>query len=244
MVKKEKKETSLNINPEEMSQAGLHFGHRTSKINPKMKPYLYGTRNSVHIIDLEKTAEKLKEALNFIQEIISEGKILLLVGTKIQAKDLLKSVAEECGLPYVNERWLGGTFTNFETIKKRIEYFKDLEGKRKSGELEKYTKKEKANFDREIKGLQTRFGGIKSLTKVPEAIFVLDMNKDLLAVKEARAKGVKVIGIADTNVDPNLADYPIPANDDAVTSIKYILEKIKEAILKAKPKEVKETAKK
>jgi len=241
------KKTEIDINPEEMNRAGLHFGHRTSKINPKMTPYLYGTRNSVHIIDLEKTAEKFKEALNFIQEIISEGKVLLMVGTKIQAKDLLKSTAEECGLPYVSERWLGGTFTNFETIKKRIEYFKDLENKRKTGELEKYTKKEKAMFDREIKGLQTRFGGIKSLTKIPEAIFVLDMNKDILAIREAKAKGVKVIGIADSNVDPGLADYVIPANDDAITSIKYVLEKVKEAILKSKPKEpkeVKETAKK
>jgi len=236
-TKKTRTEKKTEISIEEMAQAGLHFGHRTSRINPKMKPYLYGTRNNVNIIDLEKAAEKLKEALAFIQDIISEGKVLLLVGTKIQAKDLLKSVAEECGLPYVSERWLGGTFTNFETIKKRIEYFKDLESKRNSGELEKYTKKEKANFDREIKGLQARFGGIKSLTKVPEAIFVMDMKKDLLAVKEARAKGVKVIGIADTNVDPNLADYPIPANDDAITSIKYLLEKVKEAILKAKPKE-------
>jgi len=241
-TRKEKK-SEININAEEMAQAGLHFGHRTSNINPKMKPYLYGTRNNVNIIDLEKTAEKFKEALNFIESIISEGKTLLLVGTKIQVKDLLKGVAEECGLPYVSERWLGGTFTNFETIKKRIEYFKDLESKRKSGELEKYTKKEKAIFDREIKGLQMRFGGIKTLTKIPEAVFVSDMRKDLLAVREAKAKGVKVIGIADTNVDPNLADYPIPANDDAITSLKYILEKVKEAVLKSKPKEVKEAKK-
>jgi small subunit ribosomal protein S2 len=235
MTKKEKK-SEIKIDTEEMARAGLHFGHRTSNINPKMKPYIYGTRNSVYVIDLEKTAEKLKEALNFIQEIIFEGKILLLVGTKIQVKEVLKNTAEECGLPYVSERWLGGTFTNFETIKKRIDYFKDLEDKRKSGELEKYTKKEKANFDREIKGLEMRFGGIKTLTKIPEAIFVSDMRKDILAIREAKARGVKVIGIADTNVDPNLADYPIPANDDAVTSIKYILEKVKEAVLKAKPK--------
>jgi small subunit ribosomal protein S2 len=236
MTKKEKK-SEIKINTEEMAQAGLHFGHKTSKINPKMTPYLAGIRNSINIIDLEKTAEKMKEALDFIQEIVSEGKILLLVGTKVQVKELLKNTAEECGLPYVSERWLGGTFTNFETIKKRIEYFKDLESKRKSGELEKYTKKEKAIFDREIKGLQMRFGGIKSLNRVPEAIFVSDMKKDILAIREAKAKGVKVIGIADTNVDPNLADYPIPANDDAITSLRYILGKLKEAILNAKPKE-------
>ncbi|MCX6760870.1 MAG: 30S ribosomal protein S2 [Candidatus Nealsonbacteria bacterium] len=237
MTKKEKK-SEIKISAEEMAQAGLHFGHKTSKINPKMNSYLAGTRNSISIIDLEKTTEKLKEALDFIQDIVSEGKILLLVGTKVQVKELLKNTAEECGLPYVSERWLGGTFTNFETIKKRIDYFKDLENKRNSGELEKYTKKEKAIFDREIKGLQMRFGGIKSLTRVPDAIFISDMKKEILAIREAKAKGVKVIGIADTNVDPNLADYPIPANDDAITSLRYILEKVKEAILNAKPKEI------
>jgi small subunit ribosomal protein S2 len=237
MTKKEKK-SEIKIDAEEMAQAGLHFGHKTSKINPKMKPYLAGTRNSIYIIDLEKTVEKLKEALDFIQDIVSEGKTLVLVGTKVQVKEILKNTAEECGLPYVSERWLGGTFTNFETIKKRIDYFKDLESKRKSGELEKYTKKEKANFDREIKGLEMRFGGIKNLTRIPEAIFVSDMKKDILAIREAKAKGVKVIGIADTNVDPNLADYPIPANDDAITSLRYILGKVKEAILNAKPKEI------
>lgn len=220
-----------------MAQAGLHFGHKTSKINPKMKPYICGTRNSIYIIDLEKTVDKFNEALDFIQELVSEGKTILLVGTKVQAKDIIRETAEECGVPYVSERWLGGTFTNFETIKKRLDYFKDLENKRKTGELEKYTKKEKANFDREIKGLQMRFGGIKDMTRTPEAIFVSDMKKDILAVKEAKAKGVKVIGIADTNVDPNLADFPIPANDDAITSIRYILAKVKEAILNAKPKE-------
>lgn len=220
-----------------MAQAGLHFGHKTSKINPKMKPFICGTRNSIYIIDLEKTVDKFNEALDFIQELVSEGKTILLVGTKVQAKDIIRETAEECGVPYVSERWLGGTFTNFETIKKRLDYFKDLENKRKTGELEKYTKKEKANFDREIKGLQMRFGGIKDMTRTPEAIFVSDMKKDILAVKEAKAKGVKVIGIADTNVDPNLADFPIPANDDAITSIRYILAKVKEAILNAKPKE-------
>jgi len=230
------KKADFKIDTEEMSQAGLHFGHRTSRIHPKMDPYLYGVRNTVHIIDLEKTAEKFKEALKFIQELISEGKILLLVGTKIQAKDLVKDVAKDCGLPYVNERWLGGTFTNFEVIKKRVEYFKDLEKKRTEGELEKYTKKERAKIDQELRNLEIKFGGIRDLTQLPGAIFVLDMKKDDLAVKEARMKGIKVIGISDTNVDPTLADYPIPASDDARSSVKYILEKVKEVIIKAKPK--------
>lgn len=235
-VKKTKKKVDFKINPEEMIRAGLHFGHRTSRIHPKMTPYLQGVKNTVHIIDLKKTAEKLEEALKFIQEITSENKILLLVGTKIQIKDLVKDIATDCGLPYISERWLGGTFTNFETILKRINYFKELERKKKEGELEKYTKKERAKIDQELKNLETKFGGIKNLTRLPDAIFVSDIRKDKLAVKEARMKGLKVIGICDTNVDPTLVDYPIPANDDARLAVKYILEKVKEVILKSKSK--------
>lgn len=235
-TKKKMKEIDFKINVEEMAQAGLHFGHRTSKIHPKMRPYIYGVRNTVHIVDLEKTKEKLIEALKFIQQLISEEKVLLLVGTKIQVKDLVKEMAEKCQLPYINERWLGGTFTNFGVIKKRIDYFKDLERKKAEGELEKYTKKERADFDQEIKKLETKFGGIKNLEKLPDAIFVLDMKKDFLAVKEAKAKGITVIGISDTNIDPTLADYPIPANDDAISSVRYILEKVKEVIEKSKVK--------
>ncbi len=230
----QKSQSDFKLDTEEMAQAGLHLGHRTSKIHPKMKPYLYGIRNGAHIIDLEKTSEKLKEALKFIQELISENKILVLVGTKIQVKDLVKTIAGECGLPYVSERWIGGTFTNFETIKKRIEYFKDLERKKADGELEKYTKKERAKIDKALRDLESKFGGVTTLTQLPNAVFALDMRKEILAVKEARMKGIKVIGIAHTNVDPTLADYPIPANDDSISSVKYILEKVKEVISKAK----------
>ncbi|MBA7681943.1 30S ribosomal protein S2 [subsurface metagenome] len=236
MVEIKKKKDKFKIDPEEMTRAGVHFGHRTSRINPKMNQYLFGVRNTVHIIDVEKTKEKLIEVLEFVQKLISENKILLLVGTKIQVKGLVKSVAEECGLPYVAERWLGGTFTNFSTILKRVNYYKDLEEKKSSGELDKYTKKERAKFDRELKGLEIKFKGIKDLNRLPDAVFVCDMRKDKLAVKEARDKGVKVIAICDTNVDPTLADYPIPASDDATSSVKYILDKLKEAILKAKAK--------
>ncbi len=235
-IKEKTKKTELSIDTEEMARAGLHFGHRTSRIHPKMEPYLYGVRNTVHIIDLEKTKEKLEEALRFIQELITENKIMLLVGTKIQVKELIKNIAEECGLPYVAERWLGGTFTNFEIIKKRIEYFKDLEKKRATGELEKYTKKEKAKINESLRKLELKFGGIKNLEKLPDAIFVSDIKKDELAIKEAKMKGIKVIGISDTNADPTLADYPIPANDDAISSVKYILDKVKEVIQKTKKK--------
>ncbi|MEA3344615.1 MAG: 30S ribosomal protein S2, partial [Patescibacteria group bacterium] len=138
-------------------------------------------------------------------------------------------------LPYVNQRWLGGTITNFEIIKKRIEYFKELERKKKDRELEKYTKKERSELDKELRDLETKFGGIKELEKAPDAIFVLDIKKDVLAIREARKKGIKIIAIADTNVDPTLVDYPIPANDDAILSVKYILEKVRDTILKTKP---------
>lgn len=232
--KKEPKKEDFKLKPEEMAEAGLHFGHRTSRIHPKMKPYIFGVRNTVHLIDLEKTVEKFNQALEFIKEIISENKTLLLVGTKVQIKDMAKDFAIECGLPYITERWLGGTFTNYKTLKQRIEYFKELEEKKKKGELEKYTKKERAKMDNELSNLETKFGGIKDMVGLPDAIFVLDMRKDSLAIKEARMKGVKIISIADTNVDPTLADYPIPANDDAISSVKYILDKVKDVIIKNK----------
>lgn len=197
-----------------------------------MAPYIFGVRNTINIIDLEKTKEKLESALKFIQELISENKVLLLVGTKVQAKDLVKDMAIECGLPYVSNRWLGGTFSNFGIIQKRVVYFKDLENKKALGELDKYTKKERLGFDKELKDLEIKFGGIRNMEKLPDAIFVCDMIEDELAIKEAKMKGIKTIAICHTNVDPTLVDYPIPASDDAVSSVKYILEKVKEIILK------------
>lgn len=228
--------SDFGIKTEDMVQAGLYFGHRTSRVHPKMKPYISGISNNVHIIDVAKTGQKLEEALKFIEALIKENKNLLLVGAKIQTKELIKKTAEECGLAYVNERWLGGTLTNFEVIKKRIEYYKDMEKKSASEELEKYTKKEKAKMNQEIERLRKKFEGIKNLSRVPDAVFVLDMIKNDLAVKEARMKGVAVIGVCDTNTDPTLADYSIPANDDAISSVKYILKKVKTVILDAKSK--------
>jgi len=227
---------NFNINIDEMAKAGVFFGHRASKIHPKMKPYICGVKNTVHIIDLSKTSEKLKQALNFIQKLISENKNLLLVGTKIQTKELVENLAKDCNLCYVSERWLGGTFTNFKTIRKRIDYFKDLEKKKEEGGLEKYKKKERIKIYKDLENLRKKFKGIKNLEKLPDAIFVLDMKANDLAVKEAKMKGIKVIGICDTNVDPSQADWPIPANDDAISSVKYILEKVKEVIKKCKVK--------
>lgn len=228
------KKSSFGLDTNEMAEAGLHFGHKVSYCHPRMKPYIFGVRNTVHIIDLEKTIVKFKEALEFIQQLVSEGKKIIVVGTQIQAKELVRKIAQECDLPYVNERWVGGTFTNFEIIKKRIDYFKDLENKKAKKDFEKYTKKERAEFDKEIEDLESKFGGIRNLEKVPDAILILDMKKDRVAINEAKAKNVKIIAIADTNVDPSLADYPIPANDNSISAIKYILDKITEVIKNSK----------
>jgi small subunit ribosomal protein S2 len=229
----------VKISVEEMTKAGVCFGHKFSKLHPKMEPYVSGVKNNVHIIDLEKTAKELEKALKYISKIISEGKSIIFVGTKIQIKNLVKSAAEECALPYVTERWLGGTFTNFETISKRVEYFKELEKKKLTGELEKYTKKERIKFDKEIESLRIKFEGIKNMAKLPEAVFILDIKKDETCAREAKRKGIKIVALCDTNVNPIIADYPIPANDDAISSVQYILEKVKETILNAKTSDTK-----
>lgn len=224
----------FNLNIIEMKENGLHIGHQKSRFHPKMKEYIQNEKNNIHLINLNKTIEKFNEALNFIEELAIQNKNLLFVGTKIQIREIVKAISQECGLPYVNQRWIGGTLSNFEIIKKRIEYFKDLERKRDIGELEKYTKKEQNKINQELKKLEMKFGGIKNLEKLPDAVFICDMKKNNLAAKEARKKGIKIIGICDTNVDPSLADFFIPGNDDAINSVKYILEKVKEVILKGK----------
>ena len=226
--------SDFGIKLQEMMEAGLHFGHKTSRCHPKMKPYIFGVRNTVHIIDLERTAQKLEETLNFIKKLASEGKNLMIIGTKIQAKDLVEKIAKEHDLPYVSERWVGGTFTNFEVIKKRIDYFKDLEKKKADRELDKYTKKERMQIDEELADFETKFGGIRNLEKLPDAVFVLDIKKETVAIKEAAKKGIKIIAVADTNVDPEIADYFIPANDDAISSLSYILDKVSQVLKKSK----------
>ena len=227
-------EKDTKIIVEEMTAAGVNFGHKVSNLHPKMKPYVSGIKNNVNIFDLEKTAKEFEKALKFISKLVSENKIILFVGTKIQVRNLVKATAEECGFPYVTERWLGGTITNFETISKRVEYFKDLEKKKATGELEKYTKKERLNFDREMESLRVKFEGIKNMPKLPDAVFIFDMKKDDACAKEAKIKQIKIIGIADSNINPEIADYPIPANDDAISSVKYILGRVKESIMEAK----------
>jgi len=224
----------IKISIDEMAEAGVNLGHKVSKLHPKMKPYVSGIKNNVHTFDLDKTALELQKALNYISKLVSEGKQIVFVGTKIQLKLIVKTAAEDCGVSYVTERWLGGTFTNFETISKRVEYYKELENKKITGGLEKYTKKERLMFDKELAILKTKFEGIRNMTKLPDAVLIFDLAKDDTCAKEAKIKKIKIIGIADTNVNPEIADYPIPANDDAISSVKYIAEKVTEVVLTAK----------
>ena len=218
-----------------MAEAGVHFGHGKSRKNPKMNPYIYALRNNVCIIDLVLTAKKLEEALKFIKEIVKKGGVVLFVGTQPQVKKITKEVAEECDMPYVVERWLGGILTNFKTIHKRVEYLIDLEKKKKAGELKKYTKKEQLLFKQEIEKLNKNLSGIKKLNKLPDVVLVLGVKNNLAAVKEARRKKIPIVGLVDTDSDPTLVDYPIPSNDEAVSALKFMLEQFKEVILKNPP---------
>lgn len=222
---------STNLSIEEMTAAGVNLGHKVSKLHPKMKSYVSGIKNNVNIFDLEKTVKELEKALAFVSKIVAEGKSIIFVGTKVQLKGIVQLAAEECGIPYVTERWLGGTFTNFETIQKRVSYFKDLEKKRETGELEKYTKKERLNFDREIAKLKIKFEGIRNMPKLPDAVLIFDLDKDITCAREAKRRGIKIVAIVDTNVNPDIADYLIPANDDAISAVSYIIERVKETIL-------------
>lgn len=219
---------------EKMLKAGIHVGHKKSRWHPKMAPFIFGLRNGIHIIDLEISREKLKEALKFISKEITQDKIILFVGTKISARSIIKDSAENLSLPYVSERWLGGTLTNFKTISKRIEYLKKMEKEKDSGELKKYPKKERMKLNEEIVKLNLKMGGIKGLTKLPDTLFVVDSGKEKLAIKEAKATGIPVVAIVDSDCDPTQVDYPIPANDDAIPSLKLIFEEVVKVIKKAR----------
>jgi len=229
---------NTNISAEEMALAGVNLGHKVSKLHPKMKQYVSGIKNNVHIFDLEKTTKELEKALAFVARLVTDGKSIVFVGTKIQLKSIVQTAAEEAGIPYVTERWLGGTFTNFETIQKRVSYFKDLEKKRQTGELEKYTKRERLDFDREIAKLKTKFEGIRNMAKLPDAMVIFGIDRDITAAREAKKKGIKIISIVDTNINPDIVDYPIPANDDAISAVSYIIERVKETIINSKQAKV------
>jgi len=215
----------------EMLANAVHFGHQTHKWNPRMKKYLYGTRDGIHIFDLQKTFEKLQNALNFIQKSVQEGKTILFVSTKQQAASVVEATAKKCKLPYVTHKWIGGLLTNFSTVKKRIKYYLELEEKAASGELEKFTKKEISQFRKEIEKLGTAFSGLRHMKKKPDIVFVIDCVRDHIAVKEARKLNIPVISICDSNANPDEINYPIPGNDDAVKSLKYFLSKAEDTIL-------------
>jgi len=195
-----------------------------------MKPYIFAERNNVYVIDLEKTVEKLKTAADFAREVAKHGGSILFVCTKRQGQQIMKKYAEEAEMPYIIERWIGGLFTNFTNVNRLLKKYKDLSEKKETGALEKYTKKEQVDFAREIEKLKKYVGGLGDMRKIPEAVFVVDLKKEKTAVTEARKKGVPLIGFCDTNINPELADYPIPANDDAVNSIEIIVKTIAEAI--------------
>jgi small subunit ribosomal protein S2 len=218
----------------EMLEAGMHFGHRTFKWHPKMKPYIFEARKGIHIIDLEKTKAKLEEALAFISRITSEGKIVLFVGTKNQVKGPLEAAAKAMGMPYVSQHWLGGTLTNFNIIRTSIRVFQDLTEKKELGKLEKYTKKERLNFDRRISKLSQTVGGLVGMNRTPDAIFIWDIKHEETALAEAKKKRIPIIAICDTNVNPDGIDYVIPANDDASKAIVMIMKIIEDIVVAAK----------
>ncbi|OGB73808.1 30S ribosomal protein S2 [candidate division Kazan bacterium RIFCSPHIGHO2_01_FULL_44_14] len=217
------------ISVETMMEAGMHFGHQTHRRNPKMDPYIFDVRSGIHIIDLTKTEPLLKSAMEFLKETVKGGRQVIIVGTKRQASALVKAQAEACGMPYVSERWLGGLLTNFETIKKRLKYLNELEIKLAQPDLGEMTKKEKVMLDRQLKALLTSLGGVKHLQGLPGAVFVIDLIKDKIAVKEASKLGIPVVALVDTNANPDTVDYPIPSNDDAKKAIEYVLELVAEA---------------
>ncbi len=225
-----------NISLMEMLKAGVHFGHKTSLWNPKMAPFIYTQRNNIHILDLEKTKQKLNDALDFAQDVASKGGSILFVGTKRQAKEEVRRAAESCGMPYVVTRWLGGTFTNFRTIQRTIKKMERYERMMADGEIKKYTKKEQLMIGREVEKMKNFFSGIKDMKKLPDAIFVLDTKYDHIPVEEARLSKVKVIGLVDTNSDPTKIDYVIPSNDDAIKVISYMAAVMAEAINEGRSK--------
>lgn len=218
---------------ESMLEAGLHFGHKVSKWHPKMGPYIFTERKNIHILDLRKTAENLEKTADLFSAATHEGKTILLVGTKDQVKSIVKETGESLKIPYTSEKWIGGTLTNFPVIKKMINKYKTLIDHKATGKLSKYTKKEQLDFDKEIEKLQRRVGGLVNLNKVPDIIFIWDPKHEKTALNEANKKGIKVIAVCDTNVNPTGVDYVIPANDDAVKGAEIIFRVVKEAISEA-----------
>jgi len=219
------------LSMKQLLEAGVHFGHQTKRWNPKMKPYIFGARNGIYIIDLQKTVTLFEKAYNFIVDVVSNGKKVLFVGTKKQAQDSIAEESQRCGMFYVNNRWLGGTLTNFKTIKKNIEKLKDLESIKSDGRIEQLSKKEALEIDREIAKLEYSLGGIKDMERLPGALLIVDPKKERIAAAEAKKLGIPSVGLLDTNCDPDDLDYIIPGNDDAIKAIRLFTSKIADACI-------------
>ena len=221
------------ISMKQLLEAGVHFGHQTRRWNPKMKPYIYTERNGIYIIDLQKSVGMVDDAYNAIGDCVANGGKILFVGTKKQAQDSIKSEAERCGMYYVNERWLGGMLTNFKTIQTRIATLKKYETMEEDGTFDVLPKKEVIQIKKEMEKLQKNLGGIKDMKEIPDMIFVVDPKKERICIQEAHSLGIKLVGIADTNCDPEELDYVIPGNDDAIRAVKLIVSKMADAVIEA-----------
>ena len=221
------------ISMKQLLEAGVHFGHQTRRWNPKMAPYIYTERNGIHIIDLQKSVGMVDDAYNAISDIVSNGGTVLFVGTKKQAQDTVKSEAERCGMYYVNERWLGGMLTNFKTIESRIARLKAIEKMSEDGTFDVLPKKEVIQLKKEWEKLEKNIGGVKNMTRIPDAIFVVDPKKEHICIKEAQALGITLLGICDTNCDPEELDFVIPGNDDAIRAVKLIVAAMADAVIEA-----------
>ena len=223
----------VSVTMKELLEAGVHFGHQVRRWNPKMKEYIFGERNGIYIIDLQKTQRMFRDAISFVTNLIAEdrGKTVLFVGTKRQAQDAIREESERCGMFYVNQRWLGGLLTNFQTVQKSIKRLKDLEAMQTDGRYEKLTKKERIKLDRERESLNKNLSGIKSMNRLPDAVFIIDVRKEEIAVAEASRLGIPIVAVVDTNCSPEGIDYVIPGNDDALRAVRLFASRISEAIL-------------
>ena len=215
-------------------EAGVHFGHRTRRWNPRMKPFIFTQRNGIHIIDLQQTMQRLEEAYKVVRDTVAEGGAVLFVGTKKQAQETIQQEAQRCGMPYVNQRWLGGTLTNFRTIRARIDYMLKLEERQQMGDLDKLPKKEALLLTREMQKLESRLGGLKEMRRLPKILYIVDTQHEEIAIHEAEALNLPIVAMVDTNSDPFPIAYPIPANDDAIRAIKLITAKIADAVIEGK----------
>jgi len=231
------------VSLKELLEAGVHFGHQVRRWNPKMKPYIFCVKDNIHIFDLAQTAKKLTEACKFVEKLGSEGKTLVFVGTKRQAKKIVEKEAVRCGAKFVSKRWIGGLLTNFEQVDKNVKKLTELKEKKKAGEFEKLTKKEQLLIDREIEKLEGFYGGLKDLEELPGALFIIDAKKQEGAVKEAKRKKIPIVAICDSNADPEGVDFLIPGNDDAVKAIELYCKLVADACLKGKQKYQKKTDK-